>query len=67
MQDAKYIRTDTLQWVCIQANLEQILRQLVAVHAEKLECSGGQGEAFSLPKSLGTQQAQHDGVQSMSM
>ncbi|KAL3159307.1 hypothetical protein ABBQ32_011261 [Trebouxia sp. C0010 RCD-2024] len=50
-----------------QAHLEQILRQLVAVRAEKLECSGGQGEAFSLPKYLGNQQAQHDGVQSMFM
>lgn len=59
--------THTLQYVCIQAHLEQILRQLVAVRAEKLECSGGQGEAFSLPKYLGNQQAQHDGVQSMFM
>ena len=51
----------------VQAHLEQILRQLVAVHAEKLQCNGGQGEVFGLTKYLGLQQAQHDGVQSMSM
>ena len=53
--------------MCVQAHLEQILRQLVAVHAEKLQCNGGQGETFSLPKYLGLHRPQHDGVQSMSM
>ena len=51
----------------VQAHLEQILRQLVAVHAEKLQCNGGQGKAFSLPNYLGLHRPQYDGVQSMSM
>lgn len=51
----------------VQAHLEQLLRQLVAVHAEKLQCNGGQGEAFSLPKYLGHHPPPYDGVQNMSL
>ena len=42
--------------------LEQILRQLVAVHAEKLHCNGGQGEVFRLQKHMA---AEYDGVINM--
>lgn len=50
-----------------QAHLEQILRQLVAVHGEKLDCNGGQGEIFSLQKQLTLHQPCNDGVESMAM
>lgn len=48
-----------------QAHLEQILRQLVAVHIEKLHCNGGQGEVFKLQKHMAAPKATHDGVESM--
>ena len=51
----------------LQAHLEQILRQLVAVHGEKLDCNGGQGEIFSLQKQLTLHQPCNDGVESMAM
>jgi len=51
----------------LQAHLEQILRQLVAVHGEKLDCNGGQGEIFSLQKQLTLPQPRNDGVESMAM
>lgn len=53
--------------LCLQAQLDQILRQLVAVHMEKLQCNSGQGEVFKLQQHLSLQQSTHNGVESMSM
>ena len=43
------------------------MRQLVAVHGEKVDCNGGQGEIFSLQKQLTLPQPRNDGVDSMTM
>lgn len=51
----------------LQAHLDQLLRQLVAVHTEKLQCNSGQGEVFKLQQHLSLQQSAHNGVESMSM